>query len=158
MRFVTPHGAHALFVAACLLVPGWSAAEDFTLDWFATAAGGGDSRGGDFELSATLGQPEAGEMLGGDFAIRGGYWSIVAALATPAAPTLSVSLSAGELVIAWPDSGSEGFGLEETTALSESAAGTVWTWIGGTSGVSSGLRSVRLPLAAGNRFYRLHKP
>jgi hypothetical protein len=51
---------------------------DFDLDWY-TIDGGGEmwSTGGDFELSGTIGQPDAGEhtMTGGDFELAGGFWS-----------------------------------------------------------------------------------
>ena len=38
--------------------------------------GGGVMRstGGDFELSGTIGQPDAGVMTGGDFELAGGFW------------------------------------------------------------------------------------
>ena len=41
-----------------------------------TIDGGGVilSTGGDFELSGTIGQPDAGTMAGGDFSLSGGFW------------------------------------------------------------------------------------
>ena len=38
--------------------------------------GGGVMRsiGGDFELSSTIGQPDAGVVYGGDFQLTGGFW------------------------------------------------------------------------------------
>jgi len=41
-----------------------------------TIDGGGVSRssGGDYELSGTLGQPDAGTLVGGDFMLTGGFW------------------------------------------------------------------------------------
>ena len=51
-------------------------ADDFDIDWW-TIDGGGVllSSGGDFELSGTVGQPDAGAMTGGDFTITGGFWA-----------------------------------------------------------------------------------
>ena len=50
---------------------------DFTLDWW-TVDGGGEmwTAGGDFELSGTIGQPDASTvvMTGGDFELTGGFW------------------------------------------------------------------------------------
>ncbi len=40
----------------------------------ASDAGGGPSQGGDFELHATIGQTDAGEHVGGDFTLTGGFW------------------------------------------------------------------------------------
>lgn len=50
-------------------------AQDYAIDWH-TIDGGGDmlSSGGDFELSGTVGQPDAGAMTGGEFQLTGGFW------------------------------------------------------------------------------------
>ncbi len=50
-------------------------AQDFEISWH-TIDGGGEmfSNGGNFELSGTIGQPDAGVMTGGDFALTGGFW------------------------------------------------------------------------------------
>ncbi|GAG30776.1 unnamed protein product, partial [marine sediment metagenome] len=50
-------------------------AQDFAIDWW-TVDGGGEmfSSGGDFELSGTIGQPDAGTLAGGDYALTGGFW------------------------------------------------------------------------------------
>jgi hypothetical protein len=52
-------------------------ADDFGIDWF-TVDGGGKmlSTGGEFELSGSIGQPDAGAaaMTGGDFELAGGFW------------------------------------------------------------------------------------
>jgi len=47
----------------------------FDLSWH-TVDGGGVMRstGGDFELSGTIGQPDAGAMSGGNFTLTGGFW------------------------------------------------------------------------------------
>lgn len=37
-------------------------------------SGGGTSTGGDYALSGTIGQADAGEMSGGDYAVSGGFW------------------------------------------------------------------------------------
>jgi len=52
-------------------------AGDFTLDWW-TVDGGGEmwTAAGDFELSGTIGQPDAGAVMsGGDFELTGGFWA-----------------------------------------------------------------------------------
>jgi len=63
-------------LAVLLALSGSTHADDFTLDWW-TFDGGGDfwTTGGDFELSGTIGQPDAGgPMTGGDFELTGGFW------------------------------------------------------------------------------------
>ena len=47
----------AVLLAA--VIGGSAQAQDFGIDWFGLAGGGGNSLGGDFELIATVGQPEA---------------------------------------------------------------------------------------------------
>ena len=45
----------------------------YDLTW-STLDGSGTSSGGVFGLSGTIGQAEAGEMSGGAFVLRGGFW------------------------------------------------------------------------------------
>lgn len=49
--------------------------QEFDLSWH-TIDGGGVMRstGGDFELSGTIGQPDAGSLTGSDFELSGGFW------------------------------------------------------------------------------------
>jgi hypothetical protein len=50
--------------------------EEFDLRWNTIDSGGvTSSAGGDFELSGTLGQADAGPMMsGGEFELQGGFW------------------------------------------------------------------------------------
>jgi hypothetical protein len=148
----------AVFCVVWLLLPGALQAQDFNLDWFTVAGGGGESSGGDFELSATIGQPDAGDLLGGDFAIAGGFWSIVTVVDTPTDLLLNVSVNGREVAISWREAGSAGFTLEETVALGNPSGTTAWIPVNVAAQAGNGSNYVRLPLAAGNRFYRLHKP
>ena len=53
-------------------------ADDFSLDWWTIDSGGEMwTIGGDFELSGTIGQPDASTVLmtGGDFELAGGFWA-----------------------------------------------------------------------------------
>jgi len=62
--------------AAALLIPVTAHGGEFDLSWHTIDGGGGTSAGGDFELSGTIGQPDAGGvMVGGDFALAGGFWA-----------------------------------------------------------------------------------
>ncbi len=68
----------ALTISIAVLSATGGAAQDFTLDWW-TIDGGGEmwTTGGDFELSGTIGQPDASttSMSGGDFELAGGFWA-----------------------------------------------------------------------------------
>jgi hypothetical protein len=67
-----------IFIAALLLLGGPLGAAasqvDYALDWWTLDGGGGASAGGDFDLTGSIGQPEAGYMQGGDFSLQGGFW------------------------------------------------------------------------------------
>jgi len=61
-------------------------AQDFNLSWNTVDGGGAMlTTGGGFELSGTIGQPDAGAMTGGAFELVGGFWSLASAGA-PSAP------------------------------------------------------------------------
>jgi hypothetical protein len=64
--------AAALAVACILPLP--AGGQNFDLSWYTIDGGGGSSAGGDFELTGTIGQPDAGAMTGGEFEMAGGFW------------------------------------------------------------------------------------
>jgi hypothetical protein len=54
------------------------ACADVDLSWYTIDGGGGMwTNGGAFELSGTIGQPDAGTaMTGGSFSLTGGFWAV----------------------------------------------------------------------------------
>ena len=48
--------------------------DTFDLSWSTIDGGAMQGSGGDFELSATIGQPDAGALTGGDFEMTTGFW------------------------------------------------------------------------------------
>ena len=66
-------GVIAMWVVVCV-----AAADSFTLEWW-TIDGGGEmfTVGGGFELSGTIGQPDASTtvLTGGGFELTGGFWT-----------------------------------------------------------------------------------
>jgi hypothetical protein len=83
----TSRYAAALVLAVTALVM----ANDFDLSWW-TVDGGGDvwTTGGNFELSGTIGQPDAGVvMTGGGYELVGGFW--------PGAPAGGPTICRGDL-------------------------------------------------------------
>ena len=70
--------AALLCLAACTAFGG--VADEYTLDWY-TVDGGGDLWGaaGNFTLSGSVGQPDAGVvMTGANFKLTAGFWAITA--------------------------------------------------------------------------------
>lgn len=54
--------------------------QDFDLSWSTIDCGGATfTTGGGFELSGTIGQPDAGVVTGGSFELIGGFWPAAAA-------------------------------------------------------------------------------
>ena len=81
---------HLITLAALGTLPGVVLAGpsggSFEITWYTIDAGGVHSAaGGDFELSGTVGQPDAGgPMTGGSFSLTGGFWPGVSTTVCPA--------------------------------------------------------------------------
>ena len=67
----------------CTAFPAILFGDGYTLDWWTVDSGGQMwTTAGTFELSGTIGQPDAGTMTGGGFELTGGFWC--SAVAGPA--------------------------------------------------------------------------
>jgi len=61
-----------------LLIPSLAFAQQYSIDWYKVAGGGGTSIGGTYAVSGTIGQPDAGGPLsGGNYSVTGGFWSLI---------------------------------------------------------------------------------
>ena len=89
----------------CAVWFAWNAtAQSYSIDWFKIAGGGGTSTGGTYQVSGTVGQPDAsGAMSGGSYSLTGGFWSIYA-VQTPGAPLLYITQSGNKAVVWWSPS------------------------------------------------------
>ena len=63
-------------LALPLLLVTVASGQNFDLSWFTIDGGGAMlGTGGEFEVSGTIGQPDASRLLvGGDFEVTGGFW------------------------------------------------------------------------------------
>jgi hypothetical protein len=112
----------ALIVAAMALA---AHAQNYSVDWFTIDGGGGTSTGGVYSVTGTIGQPDAGHLSGGNYSIDGGFWGVIAAVQTPGAPLLSVSLTTTNTVrVSWPFP-STGFALQQNGAIDTTNWGSV---------------------------------
>ena len=143
--------------ALLLLTPALVAsAQNYTLDWYSMDGGGGSSAGGAYAVHGTIGQPDASPaMTGGNFSLTSGFWSIVAAIQTPGAPTLSVALTNGLVRVAWPRPAPD-WVLEVTSTLT--GASPPWTEISPPYQSTVTHFYLIAPPANGQTFYRLRKP
>ena len=72
------------------------------LAWWTVDGGGGASAGGSYSLSGTAGQPDAGALSGGVFALHGGFWGRLPAGTRPAAVSdLGGTRAGSDLLLAW---------------------------------------------------------
>ena len=137
-----------------LLLSLLAAHAQYAVDWFTIDGGGGTSTGGVYQISGTIGQPDAGKMSGGNFAIDGGFWGNIAAIQTPGAPLLSIARTTTNTVaVFWPFP-STGFVLQQNTNTITSIN---WSNVL-TAPIDDGTtRTVIANPATGNRYYRLIK-
>ncbi len=135
-----------------LLFSSAASAQNFAIDWFTIDGGGGVSTGGVYQVSGTIGQADAGgPMTGGVYALTGGFWSLIAAVQTPGAPTLRVVLTTtNTVVVAWP-APSTGFSLQQNAAL----VTTNWATVTNVPAVVGSENQVIVSPPVGNQFYRL---
>ena len=113
--------------------------------------GGGTSTNGQYALSGTIGQPDAGTTLtNGQYSVMGGFWALPQALQTPGAPLLSItSAGLGQAQISWePDTGTD-WVLQQTPTLSPAS------WSDAPTGTTN---NIVVPATDPARFYRLNKP
>jgi hypothetical protein len=62
-------GTGALLLALSQPIQAQTTISRFTID-----GGGGSSHGGITEINGTIGQPDAGQLSGGDIKVNGGFW------------------------------------------------------------------------------------
>ena len=130
-------------------------AQTYSTDWSTVDGGGGTSTGGVYTVTGTVGQPDASTLSGGTYTLSSAFWGVVAAVQTPGAPWLTVTRTNNTVIVSWPLTAG-GWVLERTNALPQ--VSVPWPQVSPpyqTNGVNVQFTE---PIAAGNRFYRLHKP
>ena len=129
-------------------------AQSYSINWHTIDGGGGTSTGGMFSVTGTIGQPDAGTMSGGTYTLRGGFWGSTAAVQTPGAPYLRVTLTRTNTALIWWEWSSTSWRLQATTNLVPT--GAVWS---DCSYQTNGGTCCRLESPpSGRRFYRLQSP
>lgn len=141
---------HFLFVPVLSVVIGTALAQSYSINWSKIAGGGGTSTNGQYSLSGTIGQHDAGgPMTGGPYSLVGGFWALPVAVQTPGAPTLKiVPASPGYATVSWtPDT--PGFVLQTSDSLAPT------NWSNAPSGTNN---PATVPATVPARFYRLFHP
>jgi hypothetical protein len=146
----------SLAVAAVLsLSAGGARAQSYSIDWYKISGGGGTSSNGQFTVSGTIGQHDAGgPMTGGNYSLTGGFWSLLSVVQTAGAPRLRIFLtSTNTAVVAWPTNAT-GFTLQQNGNV-ETAS---WTTVGNAVIVVGSENQVIIAPPMGREFFRLKSP
>jgi len=128
-------------------------AQSYSINWYKIAGGGGTSTSGQYAVSGTIGQADAGPtMAGGNYSVTGGFWSLVSAVQTAGAPTLYVAQSGSTVTVYWQ--AVAGWTLQQNGNL---ASPVSWSASGGVT-TSNGTNYLNLASPNGSLFFRLTHP
>jgi len=144
----------ALGIIICLMSAASALAQSYSIDWYKISGGGGTSSNGQYTVSGTIGQHDAGgPMTGGSYSLTGGFWSLLSVVQTAGSPTLRIFLTTtNTAVVAWP-APSTGFALQVNTNLGT----TNWASTGAPAVVGSENQVIIAP-PVGRQFFRLVHP
>lgn len=136
-----------------LLIPTISIAQNYSIDWYEIAGGGGTSTGATYQVTGTIGQPDAsGAMTGGSYSLTGGFWSLISVVQTAGAPTSTITHSGNTVKFSWPYP-STGWTLQQNPDLTTAN----WTASGGISNDGTN-NFITIISPTGNLFFRLSHP
>ena len=129
-------------------------AQQYSIEWYKIAAGGGTSANGQYAVSGAIGQPDAGAaMSGGNYSLTGGFWSLISVLQTPGGPVLGITHSGNSVIVSWPVT--SGYILQQNNNLAETAG---WSASGYSITTANGTNSITITAPTGNLFFRLCSP
>jgi len=140
-----------LVPTAVLLIAGTLAghAQSYSIDWFTIDGGGGTSSGGNFAVTGTIGQPDAGTRKGGGFMLSGGFWGALIPVQETGAPFLFIQPGvAGNASISWSPA-TPGYVLQYNDNLATT------NWLNANTGATN---PVSIPTVPSIRYFRLYKP
>jgi hypothetical protein len=140
-----------LLILMGMLFCGTGFAQQYSIDWYKIAGGGGTSIGATYQVTGTIGQPDAsGSMSGGNYSLTGGFWSLISVVQTAGLPNLAITHSGNNVIISWPNTGS--YTLQQNANLATSDG---WATSGYTISTANGTNSITITSATGNLFFRL---
>jgi hypothetical protein len=153
-RFPKRRYAGLAMLALCLLTSAFCLrawGQSYSIDWYKIAGGGGTSTGATYQVSGTIGQPDAsGAMSGGPYSVTGGFWALISMVQTAGLPILTITHSGNSVIVSWPDTGS--YTLQQNSNL---AATGGWTTTGYTITTANGTNSITITPPTGNLYFRL---
>jgi hypothetical protein len=142
-----------LLLSTLIFQPSTALAQQYSIDWFKIAGGGGGtSTGGTYQVSGTIGQHDAGgPMTGGNYSLTGGFWALISVVQTAGAPTLFINHAGNTVTVYWQDV--PDWALQQNGNLASTAG---WSTSSGVTPVN-GTNYLNLTSPTGNLFFRLAK-
>ena len=137
---------YQIALIALLVCAGSLPALSSSIKWQTLDAGGGTVTGGVYRISGTIGQPDAGNMDGGNFVIRGGFW-VPQAVQVGGAPWLNIVAEGGTNVMVWWEPADPGWTLQEALTLRTN-------WVDSATGTTN---PIVIPAIEAAMFYRLRQ-
>jgi hypothetical protein len=129
-------------------------AQQYSIDWYKIAGGGGTSTNGQYSVAGTIGQPDASmAMSGGSYSVTGGFWSLISVVQMPGVPNLTITHSGNSVTVSWPNTGS--YTLQQSANL---ASDNNWATSSYSISTNNGINSITLTAPTGNLFFRLSNP
>ena len=126
-------------------------AQSYSIDWYKIAGGGGASTNGQYAITGTIGQPDAGgAMSGGSYGVTGGFWSLISVVQTGGLPNLTITQSGNSVIVSWLGAGN--YTLQQNANL---ALNNGWATSGYTVTTANGTNSITITPPSGNLFFRL---
>jgi hypothetical protein len=143
-------GFFLLHSSFCLRAQGQS----YSIDWYKIAGGGGTSTNGTYQVTGTIGQPDAsGAMTDGSYSVTGGFWALIAVVQAAGVPKLSIVPNGPNSVqVLWPDPATNTYTLQQNSALNNSGG---WATTGYAISSANGTNRITISPPAGNLFFRL---
>ena len=129
-------------------------AQNYSIDWYKIAGGGGTCTGNVYSISGTIGQHDAsGPMTGGGYSLTGGFWSLFA-VQTAGAPFLSIAMTrTNTAMVYWPSSFTN-FNVQVKSNL----VAAVWSAATETIQDNGTNKFIIVNPPTGMRYYRLKSP
>jgi hypothetical protein len=138
----------SMFVVLALCMP--ARAQQYSIDWYKVAGGGGTSTNGQYSISGTIGQHDAGgPMTGGDYSLTGGFWALYSVVQTPGAPTLYIAHAGNSVTVFWQ--AVSGWSLQQNNNIAVPAGWSASSGVTNSNGTN--YWSVTQPI--GNLFFQL---
>jgi hypothetical protein len=131
-----------------------SHAQTYTIDWYKIAGGGGTSTGAVYNVTGTIGQPDASSAMGnGSYSLTGGFWALISVVQSAGVPKLIiVPNGANSVKVLWPDPATNTYTLQQNSTLNNSVG---WATTGFSITSANGTNSITITPPIGKLFFRL---